>query len=179
MYKSARAQIVFSCSLGSPAPFQIMSWKQHTKDAATSKTSEFLKAWSWASLQTSLSFSVECCSNKKHFNCDWLAPPTLLKVFFFFLQKGRTWRFSLYLFYVQVNPLYTLRRNPAESVTVDFFIADPTKHPKNQKLIFRVADPTIAVVSARDQALARVSPRRMEHGDHWHICLESSKNGKQ
>ena len=28
---------------GSPAPFQIMTWKQHTKDAATSKTSEFLK----------------------------------------------------------------------------------------------------------------------------------------
>ena len=25
---------------------------------------------------------------------------------------------------------------------------------------------TIAVVSARDQALARVSPRRMDHGEH-------------
>ena len=110
-----------------PAPFQIMTWKQHTKDAATSKTSEFLKAWSWASLLTSLSFGVECCSNKKHFNCDWLAPPTLFQVFLFFLQKERTWRFSLYLFYVRVNPLYTLRRNPAESVTVDFFIADPIK----------------------------------------------------
>ena len=47
-------------------------------------------------------------------------------MFLFFLQKGKTWRFSLYLFYVLVNPLYTLRRNPAESVTVDFFIADPS-----------------------------------------------------
>ena len=26
-----------------PRPFLIMTWKQHTKDAATSKTSEFLK----------------------------------------------------------------------------------------------------------------------------------------
>ena len=34
-----------------------------------------------------------------------------------------------------------------------------------------------AVVSARDQALALVSPRRMVHGEHI-ICLESSKNGK-
>ena len=32
------------------------------------------------------------------------------------------------------------------------------------------------VVSARDQALACVSPRRMDHGEH--MCLESSKNGK-
>ena len=34
-----------------------------------------------------------------------------------------------------------------------------------------------AVVSARDQAQASVSPRRMDHGEHI-ICLESSKNGR-
>ena len=33
-----------------------------------------------------------------------------------------------------------------------------------------------AVVSACDQALAWVSPRRMDHGEQ--IILESSKNGK-
>ena len=87
MYKSARAQKVFSRRLGSPAPFEIMTWKQHLKVAATSKTSEFLKAWSWASLTTSLSFGIECCSNKKHFTCDWLAQFSYFKCIYFSCKK--------------------------------------------------------------------------------------------
>ena len=44
---------------------------------------------------------------------------------FVFPAKRKDLALLSYLFYVRVNPLYTLRRNPAESVTVDFFIADP------------------------------------------------------
>ena len=43
-------------------------------------------------------------------------------VFIFFLQKGRTWCFSVCPLYVRVKPLYTPRCKPAESVTVDFFM---------------------------------------------------------
>ena len=73
--------------LWSPASFQIMTWKQHTKDAATSKTTEFLKAWSWASLPTSLSFGVEYCSNKKHFTCVASSTHAILSVFVFLAKR--------------------------------------------------------------------------------------------
>ena len=63
---------------------------------------------------------------QKVFAYDWLAPSSYFECFYFFLQKGRTWRFSVCPFYVRVEPLYTLRRKPAESVTVDFFIGDPS-----------------------------------------------------
>ena len=65
---------------------------------------------------------------QKVFTYDWLAPSSYFECFYFFLQKGRTWRsgFSVCPFYVRVEPLYTPRCKPAESVTVDIFIGDPT-----------------------------------------------------
>ena len=63
---------------------------------------------------------------QKVFTYDWLAPPSYFECFYFFLQKGRTWRFSVCPFYVRVKLLYTQRCKPAESVTVNFFIGDPS-----------------------------------------------------
>ena len=62
---------------------------------------------------------------QKVFTYDWLAPPSYFECYYFFLQKGRTWRFSVCPFYVRVKLLYTPRCKPAESVTVNFFIGDP------------------------------------------------------
>ena len=62
---------------------------------------------------------------QKVFTYDWLAPPSYFECFYVFMQKGRTWRFSVCPFYVRVKLLYTPRCKPAESVTVNFFIGDP------------------------------------------------------
>ena len=45
---------------------------------------------------------------------------------FIFLQIRRSLRLSVYAFYIRVEALYTLKHHPAESVTSDFFIADPS-----------------------------------------------------
>ena len=44
---------------------------------------------------------------------------------FIFLQIRRSLRLSVCAFYIRVEALYTLKHHPAESVTSDFFIADP------------------------------------------------------
>ena len=58
--------------------------------------------------------------------CILEAPPLNLSYFIFFLQIRRILRLSVCAFYIRVKVLYTLKHHPAESVTSDFFIADPT-----------------------------------------------------
>ena len=50
-----------------------------------------------------------------------------LVFFYFLLQIRRSLRLSVCAFYIRVEALYTLKHHSAESVTSDFFIADPTK----------------------------------------------------
>ena len=45
---------------------------------------------------------------------------------FIFLQIRRSLRLSVCAFCIRVEALYTLKHHPAESVTSDFFIADPS-----------------------------------------------------
>ena len=49
-----------------------------------------------------------------------------LVFFYFLLQIRRSLRLSVCAFYIRVEALYTLKHHPAESVTSDFFIADPS-----------------------------------------------------
>ena len=50
----------------------------------------------------------------------------LVVIFFYFLsQIRRSLRLSVCAFYIRVEALYTLKHHSAESVTSDFFIADP------------------------------------------------------
>ena len=53
-------------------------------------------------------------------------PPPQFIFFYFLLQIRRSLRLSVCAFYIRVEALYTLKHYPAESVTSDFFIADPT-----------------------------------------------------
>ena len=51
--------------------------------------------------------------------------PLNLSSFIFLLQIRRSLRLSVCAFCIRVEALYTLKHHPAESVTSDFFIADP------------------------------------------------------
>ena len=51
--------------------------------------------------------------------------PLNLSFYIFLLQIRRSLRLSVCAFYIRVEALYTLKHHPAESVTSDFFIADP------------------------------------------------------
>ena len=54
------------------------------------------------------------------------APPPQFIFFYFLSQIRRSLRLSVCAFYIRVEALYTLKHHSAESVTSDFFIADPT-----------------------------------------------------
>ena len=53
------------------------------------------------------------------------APPPQFIFFYFLSQIRRSLRLSVCAFYIRVEALYTLKHHSAESVTSDFFIADP------------------------------------------------------
>ena len=64
-------------------------------------------------------------SQNSQINAIIEAPPPQFIFFYFLLQIRRSLRLSVCAFYIRVEALYTLKHHPAESVTSDFFIADP------------------------------------------------------
>ena len=57
--------------------------------------------------------------------CNYRGSAPSLYLLLFLLQIRRSLRLSICAFCIRVEALYTLKHHPAESVTSDFFIADP------------------------------------------------------
>ena len=70
-------------------------------------------------------------SQNSQINAIIEAPPPQFIFFYFLLQIRRSLRLSVCAFYIRVEALYTLKHHPAESVTSDFFIADPIYYGKD------------------------------------------------
>ena len=60
------------------------------------------------------------------------------------MQIRRSLRLSVCAFYIRVEALYTLKHHPAESVTSDFFIADPN----SSEVLLKLVTHTFAVQTA-------------------------------
>ena len=79
--------------------------------------------------------------------------------------------------YVRIKPLYTLRHHPAEFVTVDFFIADPShvNHNFDDRLQSSGRDSHIfliqlfnSIVSCKHFAMLLQSACMLHHAAHQH-----------